>query len=118
MVAGQGTLGLEILDQCPELDLLFVAVGGGGLVSGVAAAVKSARSRPGARVVGCQPAASPVMSLSLEAGHILEYPSLATLSEATAGGVEAGAVTFPLCQELVDTWCVLSEEEIKVCHNA
>ena len=112
VVAGQGTLGLEILDQCPELDLVFVAVGGGGLVAGVAAALKAAR--PDVRVVGCQPQASPVMSLSVEAGHIVEYPSLATLSEATAGGVEAGAVTFPLCDDLVDIWCVLSEEEIKV----
>ena len=112
VVAGQGTLGLEILDQCPELDLVFVAVGGGGLVAGVAAALKAAR--PDVRIVGCQPQASPVMSLSVEAGHIVEYPSLATLSEATAGGVEAGAVTFPLCDDLVDTWCVLSEEEIKV----
>ena len=112
VVAGQGTLGLEILDQCPDLDFVFVAVGGGGLVAGVAAAIKA--SRPEVRIVGCQPAASPVMSLSVEAGQIVEYPSLATLSEATAGGVEAGAVTFPLCDDLVDTWCVLSEEEIKV----
>ena len=114
VVAGQGTLGLEILDQCPDLDYVFVAVGGGGLVSGVAAAIKAARSRPGVRIVGCQPAASPVMSLSVEAGKIVEFPSLATLSEATAGGVEAGAVTFPLCDDLVDSWCVLSEEDIKV----
>ena len=112
VVAGQGTLGLEILDQCPDLDIVVVAVGGGGLVAGVAAAIKA--SRPGVRIVGCQPSASPVMSLSVEAGQIMEYPSLATLSEATAGGVEAGAVTFPLCNDLVDTWCVLSEEEIKV----
>ena len=98
--------------QVPDMQFLFVAVGGGGLVSGLAAAVKA--TKPGVVVVGCQPAASPVMARSVEAGRILELASTATLSEATAGGVEAGAVTFPLCAGLVDTWCVVGEEDIKV----
>ena len=60
MITGQGTLGLEILDQLPNLDYLFIAVGGGGLIAGVAAYVKMVR--PQVVIVGCQPEASPVMS--------------------------------------------------------
>merc|ERR1719242_547726 len=100
VIAGQGTLGVEILEQLPNLDYLFISVGGGGLISGVAAYVKTVR--PEVVIVGCQPAASPVMSESVGAGKIVEWPSTDTLSDATAGGVETGAVTFPLCVTLVD----------------
>ena len=65
-------------------------------------------------IVGCQPAASPVMSESVGAGEIVEWPSTDTLSDATAGGVETGAVTFPLCVRLVDVWQVVGEDDIKV----
>ena len=59
VIAGQGTLGMEILEQCPQLDYLFIAVGGGGLISGVACYIKTVR--PEVTIVGCQPEASPVM---------------------------------------------------------
>ena len=65
-------------------------------------------------IVGCQPAASPVMSESVGAGEIVEWPSTETLSDATAGGVATGAVTFPLCVTLVDVWQVVGEDDIKV----
>ena len=112
VIAGQGTLGVEILEQLPSLEYLFISVGGGGLISGVAAYVKTVK--PEVVVVGCQPAASPVMSESVKAGQIVELLSSDTLSDGTAGGVEAGAVTFSLCRDLVDVWQVLGEDDIQV----
>ena len=112
VIAGQGTLGLEILEQLPGLEYLFISVGGGGLISGVAAYVKTVR--PEVVVVGCQPAASPVMRESLRAGRIVELTSYDTLSDGTAGGVERGAVTFGLCRDLVDLWQVVGEDDIQV----
>ncbi len=114
VVAGQGTLGLEILEDLPDVDAVFVAVGGGGLISGVAAAIKSARRS--ARVYGCIPARSPFMSRSVRAGRILgleEVDSGETLSDATAGGIEERAITFDLCRELVDEFVEVGEDEIR-----
>jgi threonine dehydratase len=110
VVAGQGSCGVEIARQLPSVDAVFVAVGGGGLISGIAAFLKSVR--PGVRIVSCQPAASAVMTESIRAGHIVDMPSDKTLSDGTAGGIEPGAVTFDLCRELVDDFAVVSEEEI------
>lgn len=85
VVAGQGTLAFELLMALPELDLVFVPVGGGGLISGIASVLKSIK--PGVRVVGCQPAASAVLAASVEAGRLLQdVVSEDTLSGATAGG--------------------------------
>ncbi len=110
VVAGQGTCGVEMLQQLPSADVVFVAVGGGGLVSGVASVMKT--SNPDIKVYGCQPEASAVMARSVEAGEILDLPGEPTLSDGTAGGIEAGAITFPLCKELVDEFVVVDEDEI------
>lgn len=109
VVAGQGTLGLELDLQAGSapLDAVFVAVGGGGLAAGVAAWLKHAR--PGIRVIGCQPARSAVMARSIAAGELVDEPVRATLSDATAGGIEAGALTIPLCRELIDEWILVPE---------
>ncbi|MEO0583668.1 MAG: threonine/serine dehydratase [Bacteroidota bacterium] len=111
IVAGQGTMGKEIVEDLPEVDAIFVPVGGGGLVSGVAAYTQ-AIDRP-IEIVGCQPAHSAVMYESIMAGKILDIPSLPTLSDGTAGGMELDSITFPLCQEGVDRWVLVSEEEIQ-----
>ena len=110
VIAGQGSCGVEILEDLPDVDMAFVAVGGGGLIGGVGCVLK-AHDR-GIRVIGCQPAASPVMARSIEAGEILEMPSEPTLSDGTAGGIEAGAVTFPLNQAVVDEFVIVDEEQI------
>jgi threonine dehydratase len=110
VVAGQGTIGLELLDQLPALDAVFVSVGGGGLIGGVAAYLKAVK--PMVTVVGCSPQHSCVMAQSVRAGKILDLPSLPTLSDGTAGGVEADAVTFPLCRDFVDRYVEVSEEQI------
>lgn len=111
VIGGQGTAGLELAEQVERIDAVFVPVGGGGLVSGVAGWLKHVD--PSVTVVGCQPEASPEMARSVEAGRIVEPEgSSETLSDGTAGGVEQGSVTFEICRELVDEWALLPEPAI------
>lgn len=110
VIAGQGSCGVEIAKQLPDVDAVLVAVGGGGLISGIGCVLKE--RHPDVRIVGCQPAASAVMAKSVEAGHILDIPSDATLSDGTAGGIEADSVTFDLCREIVDEFILVSEPQI------
>jgi threonine dehydratase len=105
VIAGQGTLGLEFAVQCPSLDVVFVAVGGGGLISGIASAMS-------ARIVGCWPENSVAMYESMRAGEIVAPPEKPTLSDATAGSVEPGAITLDLCRSLIDDCVLVSEAEI------
>lgn len=110
VIAGQGTCGTEIVADLPDVDMAFIAVGGGGLIGGVGSVLK--QHNPGTRVCGCQPLASPVMARSVAAGRILDMPSAATLSDGTAGGIEQDAITFPLNQAVVDDWIVVDEDRI------
>jgi threonine dehydratase len=111
VVAGQGTIGVELASDLDRVDVLFASVGGGGLISGAGGYLKGARST---RVVACSPVNSAVMHESLRAGRVLDLPSLPTLSDGTAGGVEPGAITFDLCREIVDDSLTVSEDEIRV----
>ena len=110
VVAGQGTCGVEIARQLPDIDAAFVSIGGGGLISGVGSVLK--QHKPSIRIVGCQPAASPVMTKSVEAGEILELESHPTLSDGTAGGVEQDAITFEVCRSVVDDYVLVDEDAI------
>lgn len=110
VIAGQGTCGVEIARQLSPVDAVFIAVGGGGLISGVGAFLKSVN--PATRIVSCQPAASAVMTESVKAGRILDLPSDRTLSDGTAGGIEAGAITFEICRHVCDDFLVVDEEQI------
>jgi threonine dehydratase len=116
VIAGQGTVGLEMAEQMRSVDSVIVAVGGGGLVSGVAAYLKA--ELPNVRVIGALPERSPVMALSIRAGHIVEFASEPTLSDGTAGGVEPDSITFELCRTLVDDWVLVSEAEISAAMRA
>jgi len=111
VIAGQGTLGLELLDQVEALGTIFVAVGGGGLASGVAAIIKDVA--PAVQVVGCSPAASAVMYHSLRAGRVLDLPSEPTLSDGTAGGVEPDTITFDLLAATLDDFVTVEEDDIR-----
>jgi len=110
VVAGQGTVGVELLEQVPELDIVYVSMGGGGLISGVGSYLKACR--PWVEVVACSPAQSPAMHQCLAAGRIIDVPCASTLSDATAGGVEPGAVTFGICQQVIDRRVLVDESEI------
>jgi threonine dehydratase len=110
VIAGQGTIGVELKRQLERIDAVFVAVGGGGLIAGVAAYLKSVS--PDTRIAGCWPENSRALYECLRAGRIIEVPEEPTISESTAGGVEEGSVTFPLCQRLVDDQVLVSEAEI------
>ncbi|MDH5344949.1 MAG: threonine/serine dehydratase [Gammaproteobacteria bacterium] len=110
VICGQGSCGVEIARQLSPVDAVFVAVGGGGLIAGIGAFLKSVNQA--VEVVSCQPEASSVMTESVRAGEILDLPSSPTLSDGTAGGIEAGAVTFDLCRDIVDRWVLVSEEQI------
>ena len=96
--------------QSRPIDNLFISVGGGGLIGGIAAYMKEVS--PKTRIIGCSPAASCVMARSVEAGTVLDLPSEDTLSDGTAGGMEADTITFPFCRDLVDHWIDVSEDEI------
>jgi threonine dehydratase len=111
VIAGQGTIGLEITNELPKIDKVYVTVGGGGLISGVAGWIR--HHHPYAEVIGCQPLNSPEMYLSVLAGHVVEAPeSLQTLSDGSAGPLEEDSITFPICRELIDRFILINEEEI------
>lgn len=112
IVAGQGTVGLEIVRDLPDVDTIYVTVGGGGLIGGIAGYVKARRPARPVRIVGCLPVNSPVMAASVRAGHVVEMESLPTLADGSAGGIESDAITFALCQALVDDWILVDEDEI------
>lgn len=112
VVAGQGTLGVELHEQAPDLDAVFASLGCGGLVGGLGAALM--QLSPRTRIVGVSPRNSPAMVRALEAGRIIDVPEYPTLSEGSAGGVEPGSITFPLCQSVIDETVLVSEEEIAV----
>ncbi len=109
IVAGQGTIALEILEQTPEVDTVVVPVGGGGLISGIALTLKALK--PSVRVVGVEVEAAPSAHRSLDAGRIVQVETGETLADGIA--VKApGAVTFPLLQRYVDDLVLVGEEEI------
>ena len=110
VIAGQGTIGIELLEQCPHADSIFISLGGGGLISGVAGCIKEAGYN--ISMVACSPENSPIMHKSIEVGRIADFKSKPTLSDGTAGGVEEGSITFDFCQEFIDDYVLVSEEEI------
>ena len=109
LIAGQGTVGLEMVEDGPELDAVLVPVSGGGLISGVSTVIKAASK---AEVIGVQTIASPVMHESIKAGKIVDITMYDTVAEGLHGGIEQGSVTFPICQKLVDDWIDVREATI------
>jgi threonine dehydratase len=110
VMAGQGTIAVELLRQLPEMDAVYVAVGGGGLIGGIGAFLKEAK--PSVEIVGCWPENSPVMWECMKAGEVVEVPEKPTLSESTAGGLEPGSVTLEVCKTVVDRGVFVRENQI------
>jgi threonine dehydratase len=109
VISGQGSLGLEMLSQQPEIDVLVVPVGGGGLIAGIACAVKETNSK--VRVIGVQTSKLPSMKAGLENGSPVTLPAKFTIADGIAVRC-AGSVTFPLVQRYVDDIVTVDEEEI------
>lgn len=111
IIAGQGTIGLEILEDAPEIDTVLVPLSGGGLIAGVAAAIKD-RS-PGVRVIGLSMERGAAMAASLAAGHPVDVVEEPTLADSLGGGIGlANRYTFEMVRDLVDEVVLLSEAQI------
>lgn len=110
VMAGQGTVALEMVEQVANLNRVYVAVGGGGLIGGMAAYLKLIAPR--VHVIGVVPEHSPVMLASVREGRIVEMEVQPTLSDGTSGGIENGSVTFDACRFCVDEWASVREENI------
>jgi len=110
VIAGQGTIGLEMMATMSDLETVLVPVGGGGLISGVGCAVKGIDDA--AEVVGVQSAASPVMCESIRRGRIVEMELEDSVAEALHGGIEEGSVTFDMCRKYVNDFILVQEETI------
>lgn len=111
VIAGQGTVGIEILEQLPEVDAITVAVGGGGLFCGVSAALRGQHSK--ARVIACWPEAASSLFHCATAKTFVRIDESDTISDATAGPPEPDSVTIPLASELLDQAVLVSEHEIQ-----
>ena len=109
IIIGQGTMGLEILEQCPDLGTIFVPVGGGGMASGVAAAIKL--SKPSVRIVAVEPEGAPKMSKSLEAGHPITLPFSKSIADGLMN-LRPGDITFAHIRAFVDEVVTVSEGAI------
>lgn len=110
VIAGAGTIGLELVETMPLFDVVVVPIGGGGLASGVGLASKTAA--PHATIVGVEVEASSPFSVSLEAGRITAITPRPSLADGLVGNLESGAMTFPLVQQVVDSLVAVSENEL------
>ena len=109
LIKGQATVALEMVEDQPDLDMVLVPVGGGGLASGVASVYKQATD---ASVIGVQSVASPVMYECIRKGHIHDIPLMDSYAEGLHGGLEEGSVTYEICRDLIDSWIILEEKAI------
>lgn len=110
VIAGQGTIALELLEQLPRLDVVYVSIGGGGLISGIGAVLKA--FSPTTRLVGVSAINSMAMAASIRAGHNVEVTHTDTLADGCAGGVDEGSITLPLGSEVIDELIDCTEDQI------
>lgn len=111
VIAGQGTIGLEILEDLHTVDTVIVPVGGGGLISGISIAIKSIE--PSVRIIGVQSEASPVMYESLKAGRIVDAEMRESIADGLFGGIEKDSITFEIVQKYVDRLLLVKEKTIR-----
>ena len=111
VIAGQGTVALEILEDVPNIEAIVVPVGGGGLIAGVAIAAKALR--PQIKIYGAEPATTPTMSAALAAGRVVEIVEEETVADGLAGNVEPDSMTFPITRYLIDGMILVDEAAIR-----
>ena len=110
VIAGQGTIGAEVLEEWPACDAIVVPIGGGGLIAGIGLWAKAVK--PGLRLVGVQPSASPPMYAYLESNSTKPMPIAPTLADGVAGNIERDSITWKMCRQLLDEVVVVDEEQI------
>ena len=110
VIAGQGTVGVEILEDWPAVDTIVVPIGGGGLIAGIGVWAKAVK--PGLRLIGVQPSASPPMFAHFETGSTDPMPIAPTLADGVAGNIEKSSITWKMCKQLVDEVVLVEEDEI------
>lgn len=110
VIAGQGTLAVEVWEELPTADTVIVAVGGGGLASGVGIWAKSLDPR--IRVIGVQAAASAAMAAALHTGKVVPMPDEPTLADGLAGGIDPATITLPILQQTLDEMVLVEEAAI------
>jgi len=109
IIAGQGTIALEMIEEVPDLDIILVPVGAGGLMAGVGLVYKQATNT---KIIGVQGKTSPVMYESIKKGYIHDIPLENSIAEGLHGGIEKDAITFDICRKVIDEWVLLTEAEI------
>ena len=113
VIAGQGTIGLEIFADCPQVDMILVPVGGGGVIAGITAVSRAINAS--CHIIGLQPTASPSAQLSLEAGHAIDpYEHEPTIADGLAGGF--GKVPFGVIQQFPPEIMLATEKEMRASH--
>src|SRR5512147_1613148 len=110
VIAGQGTTALEILEQEPDVDDFVVAIGGGGLISGIALTVKALR--PAARVIGVEPTGAPTLSASLKAGRVVALPAITT-SVATLAALQTEPINLDIAQRCVEDVVLITDDDMR-----
>jgi threonine dehydratase len=110
VIAGQGTIALELLDEQPDLDVIVVAIGGGGLASGVALTAKSLK--PSIKVIGVEPTGAPTLLESLRAGHLVELPAITTAAN-TLAPRRSEAINLELIHKYIDSIVLVSDDEMR-----
>ena len=110
VIAGQATVGVEILADWPGVDTIIVPIGGGGLIAGIGLWAKAIK--PGLRLIGVQPAASPPMYAHFETGSTDPMPIAPTLADGVSGNIEKTSITWKLCRQLVDEVVLVEEDAI------
>ena len=109
VIAGQGTLGLEILDDLPDMDAILVAIGGGGLIAGMSTAIRD--RRPGVRIIGVEPTGSPTLKACLDAGRLVELPEV-TSKVPTMTCRKTEQINYDIVSRNVDEIVLVSDEEM------
>ena len=110
VMAGQGSIALELLEQLQQIDNVFVSMGGGGLISGIGSVLKA--FSPGINIIGVSATNSAALAASIEKGHVVETTHLQTLADGCAGGVDDNALTLPIATEVIDRVIYCSEDQI------
>ncbi len=112
IIAGQGTIVPEIYEEIPQVDSIIVPIGGGGLIAGIAIAMKD--KDPKVKVIGIQTESCPTMFESINAGKIIDIEMFDSIADGVWGGIEKGSITFNIVRDFVDEILVVTEESIKI----